>query len=97
MLDFTATAGDLVADIEVKYGVPKTTSKAMERLVSQVRSMRAGPRTRRVLLLFKDDIDSGDIKRLRKALRDGKAGSVDIINGNQKIAEYFRDFFRNAL
>lgn len=52
---------------------------------------------RRVLVLFKDDIEPRDLERLRQALRDGKAGPVDIIHGTQKITEYFRDFFRNAL
>lgn len=95
VLDFLAEAGDFVADIEVKYGVPKLASPAMKRLVSQVRSMKSGSKVRRVLLLFKE-VDAADMKRLRQALKDGRAGEVEIYHGGREITEFFRDFFRSG-
>lgn len=92
VLDFMATSGDFVADIEVKYGLPNRGSAAMKRLISQVRSMRRGPGALRVLIIMSDNVSDAGLARLKRSLRSGRAGPVEILNGAGEVTDFFRKF-----
>jgi hypothetical protein len=93
VIDFSATAKDWVADIEVKYGIPNRGSQAMERLISQVRSMRRGPNNMRVLIIMSENVSDAALDRLRRSLRGGRSGPVEVLNGAQDVTQFFRRFF----
>jgi RHS repeat-associated protein len=93
VLDFYATAGQFVADIEVKYGLPRRGSDAMRRLISQTRSMRRGPNSLRVLIIMSDNVSDAAIARLRRSLRGGRAGPVEVLNGAGDVVDFFRRFY----
>jgi RHS repeat-associated protein len=96
VIDFMATAGECVADIEVKYGVPKIGSEAMERLVSQVSSMKRGSRSVKILVLVSDNVKDAQMRTLKSALKQKKAGPVQIIQGMDDLAEFLREFYRKV-
>jgi hypothetical protein len=93
VIDFSAAAGDLFADFEVKYGIPRRGSEAMKRLISQVRSMRRGPNASRVLIIMSDNVSDAAIERLRRSLRGGRAGPVEVLNGSVEVTAFLRAFF----
>jgi hypothetical protein len=93
VLDFYMTAGDFIADVEVKYAIPKRGSEAMKRLISQARSMRRGPSAKRILIFMSDNVSDAAINRLKRSLRDGRAGSVEVLNGAGDVVDFFRRFF----
>lgn len=92
VIDFLATSGDFVADIEVKYGIPKRGSEAMKRLISQVRSMKRGPNASRVLIIMSDNVSDAAIARLRRSLRGGRVGPIEVLNGAGEVTDFFRKF-----
>jgi len=93
VIDFSAAVGDLFADFEVKYGIPRRGSEAMKRLISQVRSMRRGPNASRVLIIMSDNVTDAAIERLRRSLRGGRVGPVEVLNGSVEVTAFLRAFF----
>lgn len=93
VIDFYAVAGDFVADIEVKYGIPRRGSDAMRRLISQARSMNRGPRSLRVLVIMSENVSDAAVERLRRSLRGGRAGPVQVLHGAEDVVQFFRGFF----
>lgn len=81
-----------MADIEVKYGIPKRGSEAMKRLISQVRSMKRGPNAARVLIIMSDNVNDAAIARLKRTLRGGRAGPVEVLNGAGEVTDFLRKF-----
>ncbi len=93
VIDFSAAVGDLFADFEVKYGIPRRGLEAMERLISQVRSMRRGPNASRVLIIMSDNVTDAAIERLRRSLRGGRVGPVEVLNGSVEVTAFLGAFF----
>ena len=75
IIDYLVKLGDIFIDVEVKYGIPKTGSAAMKRLISQVDAMPKTKGRAGILIIFKEIAeDSADMNRLRKALEQGGGG-----------------------
>jgi hypothetical protein len=91
-VDVLDCSGDFVADIEVKYGIPTRGSESMKRLISQVRSMQRGPNASRVLIIMSDNVSDAAIARLKRSLRGGRAGPVEVLNGAGEVTDFFRKF-----
>jgi RHS repeat-associated protein len=92
VLDFLVVSGDFVADIEVKYGIPRRGSESMSRLISQVRSMKRGPNASRVLIIMSDNVSNAAVERLKRSVRGGRAGPVEVLNGAGDVTDFFRKF-----
>ena len=56
--------------------------------------MRRGPNAARVLIFMSENVSDAAVARLRRSLRAGHAGPVEVLNGRAgDVVDFFRKFF----